>query len=91
MSKSNETDDSETNPTAEQQQPERLFSAQTVADLIEGSVPTVRRLVDDGVLKAVYVRGSLRIRESSYLAFVKTGTRPRKAGGARGSTARGKK
>jgi len=81
VSKSKITDDDVMSSAAEVQQPERLYRLATLADLLDTSISSARRLVADGEFEVVYVRGSPHVRERSYKAYLKRGTRRRKPRG----------
>jgi excisionase family DNA binding protein len=44
--------------------PEVLYTLDEVAAMLKVSIKTVRRLIDDGKLKAIKIRGQLRIKQS---------------------------
>jgi excisionase family DNA binding protein len=52
-----------------------LFLLPEVADILRVSVKTIRRLVDDGKLKALKIRGRILIRSSELMAYLNTTAR----------------
>ena len=54
---------------------EKLHRVTHVEDVLDASASTVRRLIKDGVLESRYIRGSLRVTDSSLLALLRAGTR----------------
>ncbi len=48
-----------------------MLTIEDVAKRLNVSVATVRRLIDDGELKAIKVRGQWRIREEDYEAYLR--------------------
>jgi excisionase family DNA binding protein len=60
---------------AGQLSPVLLHRPSHVADCLDTSLSTVRRLVRQGKLEAVYIGSSLRITDRSIRAIAKSGTR----------------
>jgi excisionase family DNA binding protein len=52
-----------------------LFLLPEVADILRVSVKTIRRLVDEGKLKALKIRGRILIRSSELMAYLNTTAR----------------
>jgi hypothetical protein len=61
--------------------PVRLHRPSYVADWLDTSISTVRRLVRVGKLEAVYIGASLRITDSSVRGLARSGTRRSKPRG----------
>ena len=61
--------------------PARLHRAAHVADWLDTSISTVRRLVRLGKLEAVYIGASLRITDGSVRALANAGKRRSKPSG----------
>lgn len=68
-------DDGEVAKGAGDLPPLRLHRPSHVAEWLDTSLSTVRRLVREGLLEAVYVGASLRVTDRSYRYVVKHGTR----------------
>ena len=79
MRKAEIAEDRGLNSAAAEQPPERLLSIQTVAELMDVSASSVRRLIADGALEVVYVGALVRVPERSFRAFVNAGMRRRKS------------
>ena len=47
-----------------------VYTLEEVAKMLRVSIPTVRRLIEDGELKAFKVRGQWRIRREDYEEYV---------------------
>ena len=73
-------DDQDIAPDAGQQRSVRLHRPTHVAEGLDVSLSTVRRLVREGILEAVYVGASMRISDRSYRYVAKHGTRRSKQG-----------
>ena len=54
---------------------DRLLLLPEVAEFLRSSVKTVRRLIDDGKLKSLKVRGRILVRRSDLMALVNAATR----------------
>jgi excisionase family DNA binding protein len=54
---------------------DRLLLLPDVAEFLRSSVKTVRRLIDDGKLKSLKVRGRILVRRSDLMALVNAATR----------------
>jgi hypothetical protein len=61
--------------TKDAQFSEKLHRITHVEDVLDASASTVRRLIKDDVLESRYIRGSLRVTDSSLLALLSAGTR----------------
>jgi excisionase family DNA binding protein len=58
-------------------EPSKLWTVASLAKHCEVSERTIERLVKEGQLKAVRVRGSVRITHQSYLEFIATARAPK--------------
>lgn len=75
------TDDSVAATNGERQLPGRVHSIPAVADGLDTSPNSVRRLIRNGELEVIYIGASVRITDRSYRRLLKTGTRrPRTRG-----------
>jgi hypothetical protein len=73
-------DDQEIASATAERCPVRLHRPSNIADWLDTSLSTVRRLARAGILEAVYVNASMRITDRSYRRVAKQGTqrsRPR--------------
>jgi excisionase family DNA binding protein len=50
---------------------EQLLTLDDVAKILQVSVVTVRRLINDGALKAIKVRGQLRVKQEDLDAYLR--------------------
>ena len=48
-----------------------FYTLEEVAKMLRISMPTVRRLIEDGDLKAIKVRGQWRVSKDEYEAYIK--------------------
>jgi hypothetical protein len=55
--------------------PERLHRISHIAEILDASLSTVRRLIADGLLDPRYIRGSLRVTDTSLQTLLQAGTR----------------
>jgi excisionase family DNA binding protein len=54
---------------------DRLLLLKEVAEVLRVSHKTIRRLIDDGKLRSLKVRGRILIRSSDLMAYVKSAAR----------------
>jgi excisionase family DNA binding protein len=52
----------------------KFYNVERVAEILDVSIRTVRRLISDGVLKAIKVRKSIRISDDSLNTYIRMET-----------------
>jgi len=57
-------------------EPTRLLTLDHAAEYLDSSPRTVQRLLDDGELRKVHVKGALRVRADDLAAYIDRQTEP---------------